>query len=533
MMKKRKKGRSAAGTLITGLCLAAGVVMSLGGLSACQKRALDAGQTAVESGLAAESGTDITGEADAGSDPADDGKAAGQESNGQESNGEESMSPGTSADPDGRGETAESAGETGAAGPDGETGVQKKIVIATDLHYLAEELSGNRCESFMTAVRNSDGRALQYGWEILDAFIEDMIKEKPDMILLSGDLTLNGEKKSHEELAKKLGILLDNDIPVLVIPGNHDINNPMARSFSTEGAKRTDSVTAEEFEEIYADFGYGEADSRDKTSLSYTYALDDYYSFMMLDTCQYDPVNRVGGMIGHETYDWIEEELLDGWEQGAQFLTVSHHNLLDQSGVSREFYDDCTIEHNEELIQRLYDGHVRLHLSGHLHLQHYLQDEDTEIREIVTGSLVMAPCHYGLLKIMDSGELIYDAGIVDVEGWAKRHSYKNRALTDFKTFSEDFLRQVTYQNALKDLRRYTLERKLFLSDERIEQMAEFYARLCVYYYGGRMFEIVDQMKQDPAFRYWNEVDYVSDLSDFLRNILNDDAKDFSHLKVPY
>ena len=87
----------------------------------------------------------------------------------------------------------------------------------------------------------------------------------------------------------------------------------------------------------------------------------------------------LGGMIRGETYDWMEKQLESAWEEGAQVITVSHHNLLDQAGVSREFYDDCTIEHNEEMIRMLYDYDVRLHLSGHLHLQHYKEDEDNGI----------------------------------------------------------------------------------------------------------------------------------------------------------
>ena len=154
-----------------------------------------------------------------------------------------------------------------------------------------------------------------------------------------------------------------------VIPGNHDINNPYARKFTSDGTVKTDSITADEFAQIYSDFGYVAADSQDPASLSYLYKLDDYYWLLMLDSCQYDPVNRVGGMIRGETYDWMEKQLESAWEEGAQVITVSHHNLLDQSRVSREFYDDCTIEHNEEMIRMLYDYDVRLHLSGHLHLR--------------------------------------------------------------------------------------------------------------------------------------------------------------------
>lgn len=411
--------------------------------------------------------------------------------------------------------------------------VQQKIVTVTDIHYLAESFSGNRGPSFMAEVESGDGRVLQYGPEILDAFIEDMRKEKPDLIIMSGDLTLDGEKKSHEELAEKLEILLDNGITVLVIPGNHDINNPEAKKFTSDGTEKVPSVTALEFAEIYDNYGYGDASERDPASLSYVYELDDYYRILMLDSCQYDPVNLIGGMIRRETYDWIGEQMEAGWEEGAQFISVSHHNLLDQSGVSRDFYDNCTIEHNEELVQALGDGEVRLHLSGHLHLQHYLQDEDYGIYEIVTGSLVMTPCHYGVIKIMDTGSFLYDAKPVDVNGWAKRHSYRNRDLADFTAFGEGFLHKVSYQNALKDLRQHTMNKRLLLSDERMNEMADFYARLCVYYYSGRMVQIAEGVKKENAYRYWNEVNYISDLSDFLYNILSDEAKDFSHLEIPY
>ena len=41
-------------------------------------------------------------------------------------------------------------------------------------------------------------------------------------LILSGDLSFNGEKTSHEELAGKLFKLQEQGIPVLVLPGNHD-----------------------------------------------------------------------------------------------------------------------------------------------------------------------------------------------------------------------------------------------------------------------------------------------------------------------
>ena len=213
-------------------------------------------------------------------------------------------------------------------------------------------------------------------------------------------------------------------------------------------------------------------------------------------------------------------------------ISVSHHNLLDESGVSRSFYDNCTIEHNEELVRMLSDHGVRLHLSGHLHIQHYKEDEDTGIYEIVTGSMVMAPCHYGIVRIWNDGTYQYDAKSVDVDGWAIRHSYHNRDLADFTAYSESILRRAAIRDAIRDLNRHIEDRHAFFTDEKKREMASYYADLCVNYYEGRMYQIEEAAKENPVLEDWNKIGYVSELSDFLQNILEDEAKDYGHLKIP-
>ena len=48
--------------------------------------------------------------------------------------------------------------------------------------------------------------------------MDQVIAEKPSALVLSGDITMNGEKINHEELARKLGKVQEAGIPVLVIP---------------------------------------------------------------------------------------------------------------------------------------------------------------------------------------------------------------------------------------------------------------------------------------------------------------------------
>ncbi len=118
----------------------------------------------------------------------------------------------------------------------------------------------------------------------------------PDAVVLSGDLTLNGEKGAHEALAGEAEGTCRPGVRVLVIPGNHDINNPHAASyFGGEGRRRDGQCRG--FLDIYHEFGYDQAISRDETSLSYICRLDEKNWLMMLDSAQYDPVNLVGGRI--------------------------------------------------------------------------------------------------------------------------------------------------------------------------------------------------------------------------------------------
>ena len=138
----------------------------------------------------------------------------------------ETESPGATQESETETTETEETQESHEAAEDEESGeeetedhfVEKKIVVATDMHYFAEKLAGNRCDSFVGMARGGDGRVLEYGWEVMDAFLDGMKEEDPDLLILSGDLTLDGEKASHEELAELLEGLSEAGIEVAVIP---------------------------------------------------------------------------------------------------------------------------------------------------------------------------------------------------------------------------------------------------------------------------------------------------------------------------
>lgn len=89
----------------------------------------------------------------------------------------------------------------GTAEPDAAYGPLEPVMlaIASDLHYLSPELTDHG-PYFQRVIENADGKAMQYCEEVTDAFMEQIIALSPDALILSGDLTFNGARQSHEAL---------------------------------------------------------------------------------------------------------------------------------------------------------------------------------------------------------------------------------------------------------------------------------------------------------------------------------------------
>ncbi len=403
-----------------------------------------------------------------------------------------------------------------------------KILVATDMHYLSRQLT-DLGSGFTYMVEHGDGKVTNYIWEITEAFVQEVIREKPELLILCGDLSLNGELESHEEFARYLKEIESHGIPVVVIPGNHDINNPQASRFFGEERRPAQMTTPEEFCRIYGSFGYDEAISRDPESLSYVYPIREKLWGLMLDSCQYQSGYYVGGMIDTETYDWIEEQLDAATEADVMLLPVSHHNLLEESQI---YEDDCTIEHSERLIELLLGWGAPLYLSGHLHVQHFMNSDQewggvSGIDEIVTSSLATPPCQYGVLYFQEEGAFRYHTQILDMDTWAKSTDQTDIRLLEFSNYRVPFLENVFYNQAHDQLEKM---KELGFTDTQMGRMSQVYARANCYYYWGRAVEIAKQLKESQEYKLWTE--YASDSMQavYLDYILEEAVVDYNFLE---
>lgn len=374
------------------------------------------------------------------------------------------------------------------------------LMLATDLHYYSAELTDGGA-AFEKKIAGDDGKTLWYSDEMVDALLEEALYERPSALILAGDITFYGEKENHLRLAEKLQYVQEQGVQILVIPGNHDINSHNAAFYYGEEAVPAETVSAAEFADIYNPFGYAQAISRDEHSLSYIYGLDENHWAMMLDTCQYDPVNLVNGRLSPETLEWIREQLDYANDHEIMILPAGHHNLLRES---RLYTFDCTIENHADLTWLLQQYQLPVYLSGHLHAQRIkryqeqpgIPSEVQRIYEIVLTPYCIPECRYGVFSWDEEGGIDFQTRTVSVSRWAKRHGINDENLLQFDELAPLWTKQIIKEQVLKTL--------FSLPEEQKEAMAALYADIYYDYIKGNQMDH-SLIEQTEAWQLWERM----------------------------
>lgn len=282
------------------------------------------------------------------------------------------------------------------------------IYWASDLHYISQTLCTD--DDVLAALETKgDGCLVKRRHELVSAFFQIVLDNHPDALILSGDLTYNGEWEAHKALRDMLLPLHESGIRVLVIPGNHDINTQAAYRYVDGRAVPDRDTTLDDFHAIYDLFAYNEALSTAPASYSYLFPLSENVNFLMLDVSQYTPIAAMGGYLTKRTREFASQALA---MTNSTVISVSHQNLFQHSSSFSEGY---VMEKADDLIAILKANSVKLHLSGHMHNMHqYTQDG---ITEMLVSALPMTPCQYGVIQVQDD--------VVSIE------------MREMTTFSED------------------------------------------------------------------------------------------------
>jgi 3',5'-cyclic AMP phosphodiesterase CpdA len=288
-----------------------------------------------------------------------------------------------------------------------------RIAILSDLHLFDASTSRPGPAYDRNLLRglklHAESRA------IFEAALPRVADEGPDIVIVCGDLTKDGERTSHELAARELADLEKGGphhagAMVYVIPGNHDIMNPDAARYEGDAVVPVESISPLDFSAIYRDLGYGEALRRDPSSLSYLVEPVPGLWLLAIDSCRYLE-NRAspipGGRVAPSTLAWIDGVLADARSRGAVVLAFMHHGLLEHFRGQKRYVPSRLVDGAERLAALLARGGVRVVFTGHGHVQDVAERRIGRqvLFDVGTGSLVTYPNPWRVAQIDEAGNM--------------------------------------------------------------------------------------------------------------------------------
>lgn len=267
-----------------------------------------------------------------------------------------------------------------------------KVVVLSDPHVMAPGLLKNEGTAWTTYL-NGQRKMVDNSKLLFDDMIT-RIKENinPELVLISGDLTKDGEQVSHEYVTSKLDELRAVGIKTLVIPGNHDRgSNSDAVYYDGESTTAATVATNEWFATQYANYGYGVSSEREGTTL--TYACEPITGLVVIGID-----SGTDGNVSETTLDWVVEKATAARASGKKVIAMMHHPLMPHFAGVDNFVSTAVVGNYKTVRNTLADAGIRVVFTGHFHTSDIAKDWNAdmtrEIYDVNTGSLISYPCDY-------------------------------------------------------------------------------------------------------------------------------------------
>ena len=300
-----------------------------------------------------------------------------------------------------------------------------KIAVMSDDHYLSPSMIRDT-EDYKTAL-NSDRKMFAESDAILRTLLDAVRQDKPDVLLLSGDLTKDGEQECHKALAKQLK-QLQKEVPgmkVYVINGNHDIRNSDALNFNTPDGKAVPATRThpKDFKQIY-DFVYSDPTviatytppaGKEAGGLSYVARPADGFTLVVIDTGRYSSDNTSTGKDEHETSgaissdleQWVIEQTAAAKARGDLVIGLEHHGLVPHFDVEPTILPMYLVNGYERIAQEYADAGMSVMFTGHMHavdIAAKTTDAGNTIYDIETGSGLTYPSPLRFVEVRRSAD---------------------------------------------------------------------------------------------------------------------------------
>lgn len=274
---------------------------------------------------------------------------------------------------------------------------QEHIMLVSDPHVMANSLAepGDAMDAMMAEQR----KMLDLSEEAFVALVDTALLYKPALVLIPGDLTKDGEIASHKIIVEQLNRLQQAGIKTLLIPGNHDIGG---KAYAYRGAEKTEEevLVNTAWEDTYA-MVYNQISAKDPNSHSYVAEPISGVAVIGIDASHDDG----DGYLSDATLDWILSQADAAYQKGKMVIAMCHWQILEHVDQSEMILESGRLQNADVICDKLMKHHVRLVLTGHMHINSISTYRDTlttsgdSIVEISTGAPITYPCPYRWLKV--------------------------------------------------------------------------------------------------------------------------------------
>ncbi|HIT53285.1 MAG TPA: metallophosphoesterase [Candidatus Fimivicinus intestinavium] len=314
---------------------------------------------------------------------------------------------------------------------------QTSVYLVTDPHYY--DSSFKRSGSAYEARSKTDQKCVAETPAIIDAgFAQIAADTGTEIILIPGDLVYRGEYQSHVGFRDRLYRLKEQGKKIYLITARHDYcEDEQPCEFDGDKMIPVKGMPRAELRDFYKEFGFEEAISEHKESMSYVAQLGEGLRLLALN-CDGDCKDFKG--LWENQLQWAVDEIRKAHEDGQYIFAMTHYPLLPFSPVMH-LVGDAKLTNWEETATRLADAGLDLILTGHMHAQaitEYTTKSGNTITDVQTGCFVGCPCAYRKITFSGNHAEIKSYTIRDFE-------YDKQGKTAQEYFEWRFHRMIDWQ----------------------------------------------------------------------------------------
>ena len=399
--------------------------------------------------------------------------------------------------------------------------------VISDTHLIADSLHDHG-QAFSQMQKTSQGKDLYYQETALSAFVRMAQKKKPAAIIVTGDVTFNGERVSAEKFAEIFKPLEETQL--LVLPGNHDIYDGWAREFRGKKQYYAGQISPRMWRNIFKT-SYKNAVSVDDKSLAYSVQLNPNYLLILADSNDYGKEEATtapatAGFLGREQRRWIKAQLQYASENNLQVIFCMHHNLYAHNPAVNKGY---VVDDYRELRKLLAQYNVKLVFSGHIHAQNIMLPQDPcPATEVVTASFCSNDQGYGVVKVSPK-EVSYTCYHFKMKDYLTDKEKQNWTLTHF----HDYLENIQLGTISAELMQKDLYQNHYDLDT-VRKMGRLFGEMNYHFFTGKNHiesEELQKLKKSPIYQRLISDNPHYEL--YLQTLYDMSNHDNLHVKIKY